>query len=88
MAEGGDFFGVGGDDDLGELGARLGGFVDPGEHGASGDDAKDFAGQAGGGEARGDDAEDGGFRFIHLAWILVRRETLTVILLILCSVSF
>jgi len=59
MAESGDLFGVGGDDDLGELGAGSGGLVDPGEHRASGDDAKDFAGQAGGGEACGDDSEDG-----------------------------
>ena len=57
-AEVGDFFGVGGDEDLVELGAGAGGFVDPGKHGASGDGAEDFAGQAGGGEAGGDDAED------------------------------
>ncbi len=59
LAEVGDFVGVGGDEDAVELGAGAGGFVDPGEHGASGDGAKDFAGQAGGGEAGGDDAEDG-----------------------------
>ena len=58
-AEVGDFVGVGGDEDLVELGAGAGGFVDPGEHGASGDGAEDFAGQARGGEAGGDDAEDG-----------------------------
>ena len=59
VAEVGDFFGVGGDEDVVELGAGAGGLVDPGEHGASGDGAEDFAGQAGGGEAGGDDAEDG-----------------------------
>ena len=61
-AEVGDFFGVGGDEDLIELGAGFGGLVDPGEHGASGDGAEDFTGEAGGGEARGDDAEDSGRR--------------------------
>jgi hypothetical protein len=44
------------------LGAGDGGFVDPGEHGASGDGAKDFTGEASGGEAGGDDAEDGSRR--------------------------
>jgi hypothetical protein len=58
LAEIGDFFGVGGDDDAIELGACGGGFVDPGEHGAASDGTKDFAGKTGGGEARGDDAED------------------------------
>ena len=58
-AEAGDFVGVGGDEDVVELGAGAGGFVDPGEHGAAGDGAKDFAGEAGGGEARGYDSEDG-----------------------------
>jgi hypothetical protein len=62
MAEGGYFFGVGGDKDLVELGAGSGGLVDPGEHGFSGDGAEDFAGEAGRGEARGDDAEDGAAR--------------------------
>ena len=60
VAEVGDFVGVGGDDDAVELGAGAGGFVDPGEHGPAGDDAKDFTGEARGGEACGDDAEDGG----------------------------
>jgi len=46
-AEFGYFVGVGSDDDAVELGACDGGFVDPGEHGAAGDDAKDFAGEAG-----------------------------------------
>ncbi len=59
VAEFGDFVGVGGDDDAVELGAGAGGFVDPGEHGPAGDDAKDFTGEPGGGEAGGDDAEDG-----------------------------
>ena len=40
-------------------GAGGGGFVDPGEHGPAGDGAKDFTGEAGGGEARRDDADDG-----------------------------
>jgi hypothetical protein len=59
-AEVGDFFGVGGDDDAVELGAGGGGFVDPGEHRPSGDDAEDFTGETGGGEAGGDDTENGG----------------------------
>jgi hypothetical protein len=58
-AELGYFVGVGGDDDTVELGAGAGGFVDPGEHGSAGDDAEDFTCEAGGGEACGDDAEDG-----------------------------
>ena len=53
------FFGVGGDDDAVELRTGYGGFVDPGEHGAAGDGAKDFAGEACGGEASRDDTEDG-----------------------------
>jgi hypothetical protein len=57
-AEVGYFVGVGGDDDTVELGAGSGGFVDPGEHGSAGDGAKDFTGEAGGGEACGNDAED------------------------------
>ena len=56
-AEGGDLLGVGGDDDVVELRAGAGGLVDPGEHGAAGDLAQDLAGQAGGGETGGDDAE-------------------------------
>ena len=59
MAEIGDFVGVGGDDDTGELGAGAGGFVDPGEHGTTGDDAKDFTGKPCGGKACGYDAEHG-----------------------------
>lgn len=58
VAEVGDFVGVGGDDYVAELGAGAGGLVDPGEHGAAGDDAKDFTGETRGGEACGDDAED------------------------------
>ena len=42
------------------MGAGAGGFVNPCKHWASGDGAEDFAGQAGGGEACRDDAEDGG----------------------------
>ncbi len=41
-----------------ELRAGSGGLIDPGEHGASGDGAEDFAGKAGGGEARWDDSKD------------------------------
>src|SRR4030088_3265602 len=52
--------GVGGDDDAVELGAGTGGFEDPGEHGSAGDDAKDFTGESRGGEACGNDSEDGG----------------------------
>jgi len=59
MAELGDLVGVGGDEDAVELGAGAGGIVNPGEHGASGDGAKDFAREAGGGQAGGDYAEDG-----------------------------
>jgi len=44
VAEVGDFVGVGGDDYSVELGAGDGGFVDPGEHGTSGDGAEDFTG--------------------------------------------
>ena len=55
----GHFVGVGCDDDAVELGAGGCGFVNPGEHWAPGDDAKDFAGEARGGEARGDDTENG-----------------------------
>jgi hypothetical protein len=51
------FFGVGGDDDAIELGAGGSGLVDPREHGAAGDDTKNFTGEPGGGEACGDDAE-------------------------------
>jgi hypothetical protein len=56
-AELGYFVGVGGDDDAIELGAGGGGLVDPREHGAAGDDTKNFTGEPGGGEACGDDAE-------------------------------
>ena len=90
LAEFGYFVRVGCDDDAVELGAGFCGFVDPGEHGASGDGAKDFTGQAGGGQACGDDAEDGrlcdgfGIRYdgswlcrgdvSHLKRILCRRN--------------
>ena len=63
VAEVGDFVGVGGDEDLVELGAGAGGFVNPCKHWASGDGAKDFAGESRGGEAGGDDSEDGAVRF-------------------------
>jgi hypothetical protein len=68
VAEFGDLFGVGGDEDPVELGAGAGGLVDPGEHGASGDSTEDFTGEACGGEAGGDDAEDG--RLLALAGLL------------------
>jgi hypothetical protein len=58
VAEFGDLFGVGGDEDAVELGAGAGGVVDPGEHGASGEGAEDLAREAGGGQTGGDDAED------------------------------
>jgi hypothetical protein len=61
-AELGHLLGVGGDEDFVELGAGAGGLVDPGEHGASGDGAEHFAGEACGGEAGGDDSEDGSGR--------------------------
>lgn len=53
-----DFIGVGGDEDLVEEGAGAGGAIDPGEHGLAGDFAENFAGQAGGAEAGGDDGEN------------------------------
>jgi hypothetical protein len=65
VAEIGDLVGVGGDEDFVELGAGAGGLIDPGEHGASGDGAKHFAGEARRGEAGGDDSEDG-----LLFWLL------------------
>lgn len=65
MAEVGDLVGVGGDEDAIELGAGAGGVVDPGEHGASGEIAEDFAGETRGGQTGGDDAEDG--RLLALA---------------------
>ncbi len=49
----------GGDDDAVELRAGGGGVEDPGQHGASGDGAEDFTGETSGGEAGGNDAEDG-----------------------------
>jgi hypothetical protein len=58
-AEIGYFVGVCCDDDAVELGTGGGGFVDPGEHGAAGDGAKDFTGESSGGETCGNDAEDG-----------------------------
>jgi len=58
VAEGGDFVRVGGDEDVVELGAGAGGSVNPCKHWASGDGAKDLAGESRGGEAGGDDAED------------------------------
>ena len=68
-----DFFGVGGDQDLVELRAGARGFDDPGEQGLAGDFAQDLAGQAGGGEAGWDDAEDaGGGR--HRCWRLESGE--------------
>ena len=59
VAEFGYFVRVGGDDDTVELRAGDGRFEDPGDHGAAGDAAKDFASEACGGEASGDDTEDG-----------------------------
>ena len=47
VAEGGDFFGVGGYDEVVELGAGAGGFVDPGEHGAGCNGAENLAGKTG-----------------------------------------
>ena len=58
MAEGGDFVGVGGDEDLIELRAGQCGFVNPCKHWATGDGAEDFAGESRGGEAGGDHSED------------------------------
>ncbi len=63
-AEGGDFIGVGGDDDLVELRTGAGGIDYPSEEGAAGELAQDFAGEAGGGQTRRD---DGGYtlRFVR-----------------------
>lgn len=58
-AEAGYFFGVGGDEDMVELGAGAGGLVDPGEHRFAGDRAQDLAGETGGMEAGRNDAKDG-----------------------------
>ncbi len=58
VAEAHDFFGVGGDDDLVEGGAGEGGLVDPVQEWLAGEREEDFAGQARGGKAGGDDAED------------------------------
>jgi hypothetical protein len=57
LAEFDYFVGVGGDDDAVELGACPCGLEDPGEHGPPGDDAKDFTGESGGLEARGNNAD-------------------------------
>jgi len=58
MAEVGDFFGVGGYEDLVELRAGACSFDYPREEWATGDLAKEFAGKASRGEAGGDDSED------------------------------
>ena len=58
VAEGLDFFGVGGDDYIVEGGAGFGRSVDPGEERLAGDGEQDFAGEAGGGQAGGDDSDD------------------------------
>ena len=60
MAESSDFVGVSGDKDLVELRASEGSLVNPCKHWATGDDAEDLAGEPRGGEAGGDDSEDGG----------------------------
>ncbi len=51
-----------------ELGAGAGGFVNPCKHWASGDGAKDLAGESRGGEAGGDDAEDSRGALFGRAW--------------------
>ena len=76
LAEIGYFFGVGGDDDAIQLGACDGGFEDPGEHGAASNGAKDFAGEAGGGEACGNDAEYGGWALFARCGIKYDRNWL------------
>lgn len=58
LAEVEDLVGVGGDEDTVEKGAGAGGAIDPGDHGVAGDFAEDFAGEAGGTEAGGNDGED------------------------------
>ena len=58
IAEGGYFVGVGGDDDAVELRAGAGSLEDPCQHRFAGDGAKDFAGQTGGCQTRGNDAND------------------------------
>jgi hypothetical protein len=53
-----DLGGVGGDDDLVETRASLGGAIDPCEQRLAGELAEDFAGQARGGQACGNDSQD------------------------------
>ena len=52
-----DFVGVGGDEDLIEERAGAGGAIDPGDHGLAGNFAEDFARQASGAEAGGDNGK-------------------------------
>jgi hypothetical protein len=58
MAEAGDLFGVSGNQDAVELGTRARCIDDPGEQGTARYLAENLAGEAGGGEAGGDDTED------------------------------
>ena len=69
LTEVGHFFGVGGDDDAIQLGARVGRFVDPCEHRPSGDGTKDFTGETRGGEAGGDNAKHSGGTLFGLSGI-------------------
>ena len=64
VAELGDLFGVGGDDDVVELGTGACGLVDPGEHGPAGDGAEHLAGEPGGGKSGGDDAQGSGWMHV------------------------
>lgn len=59
-AQGEDFVGVSGDEDLVKLRAGTGGVIDPAEHRTSSDLAQNLAGQAGGGQASRDDPESAG----------------------------
>ena len=79
MAEVENLGGVGGDDEVVELGAGEGGAVDPGEQGFAGDLAEDLAGKACGGEAGRDDAED--------AWRWCHRDVAAVVLVLAVDVD-
>jgi len=57
VAKAHDFVGVGSNDNSVECGAGFCGFVDPREHGATGDKSKNLAWKPSGGKTGGDDSE-------------------------------
>jgi len=75
VAESDDFFGVSSDEDLVELRTGAGGVDNPSEQRAAGDVAKDLAGQAGGGETGGDDAENAERGHCSLGYRMVRVKS-------------